>query len=286
MEKLHYIGKNADNQPLAGKFDPRKVLADACDRHLAGDPAGIQTVRALLPSMLKVLKNQNRDQGGERRELAALWAGCVQMAAERLGPLPVLYSDESLTESMSGLRGELAFGDDVALEQLHDVGFLEHASLSVVLREPAEFLQASYYKAMEFQQGYGGAPFSFDEYIRRQLAIYERKPSASRIFLGMHRAASAHFRSLCPATVLTTYRELAGSAHALDTLLGIETGEVPVCLADLPRDNQSWRQPKTNDFILQADGVAPGMTIQQYAGTFADVLARRGLDRMFAADAQ
>lgn len=207
------------------------------------------------------------------------------MAAQMLGEQPILYSDESLSESMSGITADLSYGDAVVIEQLHGIGFLKHVVLSVVLRDPAQFLKASYYKAMEFEWRYKHPPVSFDEYIRRQLVIRERHPAASRIFLGCHREAEAHFRRLCPNTVVTTYEQLATSRNVVDELLGTITGEAPVSLASLSRENPSWRHAETNSFILSATGVPAHITIEQYAQTFAETLTKYSLDRLFASQA-
>jgi hypothetical protein len=185
---------------------------------------------------------------------------------------------------MSGISGNLQHGDGVALEQLYALGFLKDVVLSVVLREPRQFLTASYYKAMEFQQVSGLAPTSFDDYIVRQLKIHERHPSASRIFLCRHRTAAAHFRRLCPAAVITSYRDLVASSNVVDTLLGTRTGEAPTSLAALPRENNSWRRPETNAFILSAPGVPAGIAIEDYAETFAETLHHHSLDSLFASE--
>jgi hypothetical protein len=235
--------------------------------------------------MLHAVKMRNRQGGADDRQQVHLWASCLYMSAQMLGEKPVLYSDESLSESMSGITADLAYGDSVVLEQLHQIGFLKHTVLSVVLRDPTQFLKASYYKAMEFERRYKHAPISFDEYIRRQLAIRDRHPPASRIFLSCHRSAAAHFRRMCPNTVVNTYEQLRASPDVVDTLLGCATGEAPVSLASLPRENASWRGAETNAFILSAKGVPPGIMIEEYAQTFPDTLRRYSLDRLFAEEA-
>lgn len=285
LQGVHFIGKNPDNNMLAGKLYPLKMVMDCCARHRAGDATAVPRLRRLLPTFLKAIKISYRDNDTKAaRQLCSVWATCVRYVADHLDGKPVLFSDESLSESMSGLTAHTEHGDGVVLEGLRDVGFLKDVTLSVVLREPSSFLKASYYKAMEFEHKYGRAPFSFDEYIRRQLVLHERSPSASRIFLARHRTAAAHLRSLGPSVVVVPYTELAASAHVVDTLLGTATGEVPVALASLPRENSSWRDVATNDFILTAPGVPAGITIEQYAETFPETLRRQGLDQLFAGE--
>jgi hypothetical protein len=280
---MHYIGKNPDNKPFKGKIFPIAMVRDCCEKHKAGDPDGLQTLQRLLPTLLHALKISNRDKAGkEARNLASMWAACVRGAADMLGDKPVLYSDESLSESVSGLTAHLEYGDAVPLEQLDEVGFLRDVMLSVVLREPAQFLKASYYKAMEFEATYARQPVSFEEYIKRQLQLHERKPAASRIFLGRHRTAAAHFRALCPRALIVTYEQLLASPHVLDKLLGTTTDENPISLATLPRENRSWRNNPTNEFILSAPGVPHGISIDAYANTFPETLRRYGLDKLFA----
>jgi hypothetical protein len=285
MTTIQFVGKHHENRGIKGKVRPIEETRAACEQHLRGNPAGLEALRRLLPNLLHMAKMRNREGSADVLQQVNLWASCLYVSAEMLGELPMLYSDESLSESMSGITADLAYGDAVVLEQLHRIGFLKHTALSVVLRDPAQFLKASYYKAMEFEWRYKHAPISFDEYIRRQLAIRDRHPPASRIFLGCHRAAAAHFRRLCPNTVVTTYEQLRMSPSVVDTLLGCDTGEGPVSLASLPSENASWRGAETNAFILSAKGVPPGITIEQYAQAFPETLHRYSLDRLFAEEA-
>jgi hypothetical protein len=283
LQQIRFIGKDARNSALQGRLFPLRQVVECCDRIRGGDAGGLEHLRRVLPTILKSLKIAFRDNHVEQvRQLCPLWATCVRHVAELLPDMPVLYSDESLCESMSGITGHPEHGDGVPLQGLRDVGFLKDVTLSVVLRESSSFLKASYYKAMEFEHHYGRPPFSYDEYIRRQMVVHERSPSASRIFLARQRTAAAHFRSLCPSTVVVTYDELAASTNVVDTLLGTRTGEAPVSLASLPRENSSWRNPETNAFILSAPGVPAGISIEQYAATFPETLQRFGLDRLFA----
>jgi hypothetical protein len=284
LTTIHFVGKHHENRGFKGKVWPIKDTRAACEQHLQGNSAGLEALRRLLPNLLHVVKLRNRE-GADIRQQVNLWASCLHLSAELLGERPILYSDESLSESMSGITADLAYGDAVVLEQLHHIGFLKHTVLSVVLRDPGQFLKASYYKAMEFEWRYKHAPFSFDEYIRRQLCIRDRHPTASRIFLGCHRKAAAHFRRLCPNTVVTTYEQLRASPNVVDTLLGCATGEAPASLALLPRENASWRGAETNAFILSAQGVPPGITIEQYAQTFPETLCKYSLDQLFASEA-
>lgn len=288
MRGIRYLGKLADNSTMPGEFKPLPVILDACARMQAGDEQGLKVIRLVLPTVLTALKRQNHAAtGNDRREqLVRTFAGCLDAAAS-CGGAPALFSDESLIESISGVAANTARQDYVPLEQLHKIGFLERASLSVVLRDPAEFLRASYYKAMEFRRRARDPALSFDEYIRRQLEIYQRAPSASRIFLCTHRAARRHLARLCPRVVVTHYRDLVESRNVLDTLLGVSTGEAPVALSDLPRENNSWRDEASNAYILGAEGVPPGLNdVQEYARTFPETLAKYELDQLFAADAQ
>ena len=186
LDTIHYLGKNADNSVLNETFRARQLVQELCARYRRQDTSAIEELRKVLLAVLHALLGQNRDKASQALQTAGLFAWCLHQCATSLQDKPCLFSEEALTESVSGLTGQPSFGDAVPLEQLHKVGFLAHASLSVVLRDPSEFLTASYYKAMEIMQNMRAAPASFDEYIRQQLAIGERHPSASRIFLARH----------------------------------------------------------------------------------------------------
>jgi hypothetical protein len=288
MRGIRYLGKLADNRTLPGEIQPFELIRQAGGRIEAGDPDGIEVIRLVLPTVLKALKIQNHDVTGAdwRHELVRIFAGCVDAAASSCGGASALFSDESLIESVSGVAANTDRADYVPLEQLHEVGLLERASVSVVLRDPEEFLRASYYKAIEFRRRVRDPAISFDEYIRRQIEIHDRAPSASRVFLCRHRAATRHLARLCPRLVVTDYRDLVQSPHVLDTLLGVPTGEEPVALADLPRENNSWRDEAANAYILGAEGVPAGLnSVQEYALTFPETLVKYQLDQLFAADA-
>jgi hypothetical protein len=195
-----------------------------------------------------------------------------------LADKPLLYSDESLCESLNGLYGaDEPREDDVVMEQLADIGWLQEVAATVVTREPLPFLTASFYKAMELRLVMKRAPLSFDDYIRTQVVLYERKPSASRIFLAQRDKITAHLQSLCPRTRSLPYEELATAPHVLDALLGFETGTPPVSLASENRNNKSWRYEKVNQFLLSAPGVPAGIDLASYRATFAETLERHDL---------
>ncbi len=146
-------------------------------------------------------------------------------------------------------------------------------------------MRASYYKNMEFEFKYKGKPISFDAYVRRQLSVYIRKPSASRIFLAMHRAFVRHLQQFCPALVVNLYEDLIEAETIVDRLLGYKTGEKPVRLKDLPRENSTFRDAEATRFILSAQGVPKGIGIDEYAKTFTSTLDHYGLTAIFAENA-
>lgn len=284
LKTICYIGKPFHNRGMQnGPFKPIQVVREACNRHLSGDSSGLRDLGVMQATLLLAIKRSLRDNL-ETASFIELWCSCAELAAGMLGQ-PVLYSDESLAESASGLEGVLKYGDGVPLERLHESGFLDKVSLSVVLRDPLEFLTASYYKAMEHRHRLRWPASSFRDYMELQEVIYKRSPSASRIFLCLHRSASAHFKRLNPNAVITLFSDLVASDHVVDTLLGFRTGEAPVSLSSLPRENQSWRKSEANDFVLSAPGVPAGLSIEAYAQTFAETLDRMGLDSLCASEA-
>lgn len=284
LQSVNYVGKLADNQAIRGHLKPFEVLNAACDRYLAGDPSGMSDLRRLTCSIVVAFKDISAgDSDQDPHTIMRVWEAIFDVMTRRLPDKPLLFSDESLVESTSGLHARLEYRDDVLLEQFRDYGWLEKdVSVSVVLREPLAFLTASYYKTMEFKHRLKRPPMTFGEYIDCQLRIFDRHPSASRIFLCMHAEATRHFRSLCPYTNVVRYEDLVGAPNALDFLLGVETGEPPVSIRDLGRANNSWRNEKVNEFILNCRGVPRGITIEEYARTFADSLRRRSLGHLLA----
>jgi hypothetical protein len=59
LATIHYVGKNPDNKGFSGRLSPLKIVRAACEQHLAGHPAGLATLRRLLPTVLHALKIQN-----------------------------------------------------------------------------------------------------------------------------------------------------------------------------------------------------------------------------------
>lgn len=284
LQTMHYVGKPSDNQVIRGHIKPVELANAACDLYDAQDPSGIAELRRLTCSIVAAFKDISAgDSSQDPRMIMQVWEGIFDVMVKRLPGKPLLYSDEGLSESTSGLHAKLDYRDDVLLEQFRDYGWLEKdVSVSIVLREPLSFLTASYYKTMEFKHRLNRPPMTFGEYIDCQQRIFDRHPSASRIFLCMHDEATKHFRTLCPHTNVVRYEELAVAPNALDFLLGVETGEPHVSIRDLGRANNSWRNEKVNEFILNGRGVPRGITIDEYARTFPDSLRRRSLGHLLA----
>jgi hypothetical protein len=286
-QAFHFIGKNPDNQAVKSKFNPRVAMREACTAIRRGDESAWPATRALLPTVLHGGKIAMRDHRMEEAdEFIRLWIEVIEIAASILDDKPLVYSDEALCESISGLMATPAEGDGVPLERLQAAGFLQEASVSIVLREPRAFLKASYYKTMEFLWRYGRPGMSYGEYIRRQLEIFRRHPPASRIFLGLANRATAHFRGMAARAVVIPYDDLLRSEHVLDTLLGTPSGDPPMRLAELPRENSTWRNPQVNDFILESVRAPFGTPIEAYAATFDDTLRREGVLQLITEDAR
>jgi hypothetical protein len=282
LRGFHYLGKNSDNGILPlGKVNALDFARRTAERYREGDNAAAVSLRQFFSSITRAIKSNTIHNRGNERMLTGVWMACVSEAARVLKDKPLLYSDESLSEGVSGVIANLRYGDGVFLEQLREHLPSKNVRLSVVLREPLEFLTASYYKAMELVHRAGMPALSFDTYIANQLKIYERHASASRVFLCMHRTAIRHFRSICPDVVTTDYRDLLASGHVVDTLLGVTTGEKSVSFSQLPRENSSWRSSEINQFILGAEGVPHAVSLEDYRATFAESLGRHGLIAVF-----
>lgn len=286
LENARYIGKNPDNVGLRGDLKPVDDARECCERILKGDVSGLARLQRLLPTVLHAIRLLNRERDREKAMyVAKLWMACVIEIARRLPDRALLYSDESLSESMSAITPATAqHGDAIVLEQLHELGMLQHTNLSVVLRDPIQFLKASYYKGMEFDFRYKREPASFRTYLQRQAEIFERTPSASRIFLASQRRASAHFQKLCPRTRIVTYEQLVKAEDTVTMLFGPGLSARKWPLVAFPRENSSWRNPEVNAFILSAHGVPAGLTIEEYALTFPETLEEMGLAAFLRAE--
>ncbi len=282
LSNLDYIGKAWHNNaaPLNGDAIARvrQILANAGENR----KSTLESLGGVLMTILGQWKNANQRQDrAAARQFAQVWASAINIILASSPGRNFLFSDESLIESVVGLSSRLDHGYGIPLEQLSKTGLLKHAVVSVVLRDPADFLRASYYKNMEFEFKYKGKPIAFDEYIRRHISIYMRKPSASRIFMAMHKPFVAHLQQFCPTLIVNHYSKLIHAEHVLDALLGFQTGEQPVRLNDLPRENSTFRDDDAVKFILSANGIPSGISIEEYAKTFGDTLEHYGLPAIF-----
>lgn len=282
LMNFDYIGKAWDNKPTPIQGNARELIQEVLSR--SGENRGVmlESIGGLLSLILSQWKNANQhNDRTASKQLSQTWTDAVNATLNANPDRRLLLSDESLIESVIGLSSRLNHGYGIPLEQLANTGLLQNAVVSIVLREPADFMKASYYKNMEFEFKYKGQPISFDEYIRRHIAIYIRKPSASRIFMAMHKPFVSHLQQFCPTLVVNHYSRLIEAHNVVDALLGFQTGEKPIRLKDLPRDNSSFRDSDAVNFILSAKDVPSGISIDEYAKTFANTLEHYGLTAIF-----
>lgn len=268
LPDMIYLGKNWNNTLPIEKFQPLKLISNLVDDfHKTGHLS--DNLRAVLPGILGRLKAENQfnhRQGSQM--LVELMHQCMNLLQDAFSGNALLYSDESLIESVAGLSSNLMHGARVPLEQLAAVGVLEKVTVLLVLRDPLDFLRASWYKNNEFQYRYKLQPICFDEWIRKQMALYIRKPTASRIFLAMHKSFSKQVASYCPNIVVSQYEELL---IADDLMLKLTNGVISspeVNLKSFPKENQSFRDKGVVDFILSAPGVPAGISMKEYISTF------------------
>jgi hypothetical protein len=283
MKGVRYLGKDWNNQSLNGPFNPMEIVKQSLSRYREDSSEALKSMRLMLPSLLKRWKVANQYKNDdESRHLAKMWAKCVTQFVDGLPEEDrFLYSDESLIESVIGLSSRMMHGMKVPLEQLAETGLLQDAVVSVIVRDPAGFMRASYYKNMEFEYRYKGIPISYDEYIRRQLMVYLRQPSASRIFLALHSQFIAHLRRYCPNLVVNDFESLIKAQSVLDLLMGSATREEAICMSTLPKENSTFRNEATNQFILSAKGVPEGISISEYDSGFTETLNHYGLIDLF-----
>lgn len=269
---LVYLGKNWDNYKLSA-LRPLDAIADLLPA-FGQDPAATRQLRAVLPTLIRAIKSRNQTRRiAEARELVALLARCLARLREGFADNDLLYSDESLIESVAGLSSDVGHGTAVPLEQLAKCGALADLTVLVVLRDPFQFLRASWYKNNEFQHLFKLAPISFDDWVRKQMAVYVRQPSASRIFQAMQRSFARHLRSYCPTLEISHYEDFQTADDVLKLLTGGKKSQPGSGLARLPRENGSFRDAAVVEFILSAPGIPPGIGMADYLQTFDATLA-------------
>ena len=277
-----YLGKQSDNSrlPLAG--NSRASIRDWLARR--EDPEAQILLRRLMTGLLRELTVAAwENDGATASRAAALWKAILADARHAVPDRWLLQSDEALLESCSGKTGLLHTGDGIPLllPALQDL--LEDATLIVTLRTAVPFLIASYYKTLETIFG-KDPPMSFATWVEHQLRIRDRAPLASRIFLAQHRSLAAMLRRRWPDVRFVHYESLVDSAHPLDLLLGFASGETPLGLQVLARQNATFRNPAIVDFMLSAPGVPARITAEAYVAGFEDTLARFGLIPLFEAE--
>lgn len=267
-----YIGKTWDNSVLQSEFKPLEIIAEGLPR-LGVDAVATRQLREVLPSVLKHLKGANQfRQIDKAQALVGIFARCLQAFRQGIPATNLLYSDESLIESVAGLSSNQRHGATVPLEQLAGANVLQNWTVLVVLRDPFEYLRASWYKNNEFQYQYQLPPYSFDTWVRKQAALCIRKPSASRIFWAMQRSFVGHLRSYCPKLVISHYEALEVSTDLMAVLTAGKLSSPCVSLKGLPRENESFRKQQAVDFMLSAPGVPKGIGMKDYVQTFEGVL--------------
>lgn len=271
-----FLGKPSDNnihEDLKGPTNPIKVIRDNASR-FGQDQAATDTARSVLPLVIKHLKVANQFNRIEQAKKAAqLLNACIAEFRQQMPAQTLLYSDESLIESVAGLSSNSEHGCHVPLEQMAAYGGLKDLAVILVLRDPIEFLRASWYKNNEFQYRYKLGPYSFDTWIRKQLAVFVRHPSASRIFQAMQKSFVRHVKTYCPVVHVCHYESLKTTNDLLADLTGGEFKSPGVNLGSLPMENNSLRDADVVDFMLSAEGVPRGMTIDEYQGTFGKTLS-------------
>lgn len=285
LQKISYLGKAWDNRGNYADENAKLVatVAELLKAHADDQRKAHELIGFLLSATLKKWKAANQFKQREAsRGYAQTWADCIREVLDFHKQGDFLLSDESLIESVAGLSSREGHGLGIPLEQLAKTGLLKQSVVSIVLRNPADFIRASYYKNMEFELEYKGTPISFDKYVRQQLTVYLRKPSASRIFLAMHRPFVGHLQQYCPTLVVNFYEDLIESDHVVDLLLGFKTGEKPGRLKDLPRENSTFRDEEAVRFILSAKGIPKGIGMDEYAETFKSTLDHYGLTAIFS----
>lgn len=268
-----YLGKLWDNSGLLQANAQLQALVDKWTEDPSTDSVAYRNLMAVLPTLIKGIKNNNQAHRPEKAMQRVKQVGEFVKALQRKMPVTdFLYSDESLIESVAGLSSNNRHGAAVPLEQLARAGLLKGICVLLVLREPQDFLRASWYKNNEFQHKYKLEPYSFDTWIKKQLALFVRKRSASRIYQAMHQSFSRHVGTYCPDLHISHYEALQQSDDLMASLTGGRISTPGVSLKTLPKENSSFRNQEVVDFVLSAPGVPKGIDLQTYVQTFEDTL--------------
>lgn len=284
MTKTLYLGKPWNNKVIGFDSSPLMLLK-AIQQHkkLFDKDANIKEI--LQNTLFSIINNFAKSSyTKDRKQLLHIIKEFCLCIDEMLSwqNLNLLHSNEALIESLSGtLALEGCKGLSVPLEFIAELGLLKRCIVSLVLREPLSFLRASFYKSQEMRLRNGIHALSFESFIQRQIAIFLRQPSASRIFLCMHKPFITHMKKYCPHLVVNHYENLIEESHVLDALFGFKTGEKAINMKYLPGENKSNRNDETVRFILAAPGVPHGISIEEYTESFAETLDRYELNSIF-----
>lgn len=273
LPDLVYLGKPWHNSGLLkGKSNLINLIDQCVENKFTNTPA-YQNLIAVLPTLITAIKRNNQAYRTEKAlKQVELVGQFVRALQNKMPGTDFLYSDESLIESVAGLSSNNQHGTAVPLEQLANADLMKGMTVLLVLRDPQDFLRASWYKNNEFQHKYKLKPYSFDTWVKKQLALYVRKRSASRIFQSMHQSFSRHVKAHCHDIHISHYEALQQSDDVMASLTGGRISTPGVSLKTLPKENSSFRNQEVVDFMLSAPGVPKGIDLQSYVQTFEGTL--------------
>jgi hypothetical protein len=273
LQGITYLGKPWDNSGIMkGEINPSQLL-DQWVQNPDTHSADYKSLMGVMPTLVKVIKNNNQlERHQQAIEHVKVLGRFINGLRGKLPDHTFLYSDESLIESVAGLSSNNQHGATVPLEQLASAGLLKDITVLLVLREPEAFLRASWYKNNEFQHKYGLQPYSFDTWVKKQLALLVRKRSASRIFQALHKSFSRHVKAHCPDLHISHYEALKQSDDVMGSLTGGRLFSPGISLKSLPKENSSFRNQEVVDFMLSAPGVPKGIDLNSYVQTFKATL--------------
>lgn len=273
LQDVTYLGKVWDNSVLLRDNVDLNQWIDQCAHDREGSSENSQVRMAVMPTLLTAIKRNNQfNRHQTAMDQVDLLARFVNGLRKKRPEQHFLYSDESLIESVAGLSSNNQHGVSVPLEQLANAGWLKDKSILLVLRDPPAFLRASWYKNNEFLHKYKQQPYSFDSWLRKQMALFVRKRSASRIYQAMHKSFSRHVSAYCPDIHISQYEALQCSDDVMDSLTGGRISKPGVSLKSFPKENSSFRNQEVVDFMLSAPGVPKGIDLQTYVQTFESTL--------------
>ena len=281
MKKIRFLGKNFANNRLRSLENSAVISTKKIIKNFNEENKKVSEAQLILILDTLFYLFTTEEVLGNRKKLVHEIALCMENILSFWKDDIFIYSNEAMIESLAGRSCVHPNKTFVPIEMICGEDFFKNSTLTLVLRRPLDFLAASYYKRHEFSFTIKDPPLSFDTFIRAQLEVFLRKPSASRILACMQKPFINYIKTYAPNLIVNHYEDLINKKNVLDSLFGFKTGEQASCLNELPRENHSNRKEDVIKHILNAKGVPKGISMEEYTKSFEITLEHYGLNRLF-----